>query len=76
MSPQAAVEAGHVINRNSATTEVEEGRVPGAIAERLQELGHTLKPRTITSGSHIIMITGDGLVAGVDPRREGLALGD
>ena len=76
MAPQAAVEAGHVVNRNGAATELEAGTGAATHAAALEALGHTVKLRELTSGLHLIGITADGLVAGVDPRREGVALGD
>jgi len=42
----------------------------------LEALGHAVKLRELTSGLHLIRITAEGLIAGVDPRREGVALGD
>ena len=74
--PQAAVEAGHVINRNTSKTEVEEGPGSSKLADALTALGHKVKVRALTSGLHLIQISPDGLVPGVDPRREGLAAGD
>ena len=76
MDPQQAVEARHIINRNTASTEVEAG--PGAedLAAALEALGHKVRIRGLTSGSHLIRITDQGLLAGVDPRREGMAAGD
>lgn len=76
IEPQVAVEAGHVINRNGKTTEVEENRVAETLPEALNALGHKVKVRDLTSGLHLIQITPTGLIPGVDPRREGLALGD
>lgn len=75
-SPQEAAEARHVINRNGATTEVEVGEGAEALAAALTALGHKVKVRGLTSGLHLIKITGEGLQAGVDPRREGMAAGD
>ena len=76
MQPQAAVEAGHVVNRNGAATELEAGTGMAAHAAALEALGHAVKLRDLTSGLHLIRITAEGLIAGVDPRREGVALGD
>ncbi len=75
-SPQAAVAAGHIINSNSGTTELEEGTPAATLAPALEALGHKVKVRDLTSGLHLIQITDGGPVAGVDPRREGAALGD
>ncbi len=76
VDPQTAVEAGHVINRNTAKTEVEEGPGSTSLADSLAVFGHDVKVRELTSGLHLIQITPEGLVPGVDPRREGLAAGD
>lgn len=76
MHPQAAVEAAHVINRDTAKTEIEESAGSGELAAALTLLGHDVSVRELTSGLHLIQITPDGLIAGVDPRREGLAIGD
>jgi gamma-glutamyltranspeptidase/glutathione hydrolase len=76
MSPQGAVAAGHVIDRNTGTTELEVGTAAAPLAPALEALGHTVKVVDLTSGLHLIQIKRDGLVAGVDPRREGAALGD
>ena len=76
MTPQAAVEAGHIINRNSTTTELEAGTPAADHAQALEALGHKTKVRALTSGLHLIQFTPQGLIAGVDPRREGLALGE
>jgi len=76
VSPQAAVESGHVVNRNSVITELEEGRAPNGLAAGLETLGHQVKLKPLTSGLHVIRISRGQMVPGVDPRREGLALGD
>ena len=76
MTPQAAVEAGHIINRNSKTTELEAGTPVAGHAQALEALGHSVKVGALTSGLHLIQFTPQGLIAGVDPRREGLALGE
>ena len=43
---------------------------------QLEALGHTVTIREQTSGSQAIVITNQGLIGGVDPRREGKAMGD
>lgn len=42
----------------------------------LKGYGHTVKTDMMTSGTHTIVRRGGRLEAGVDPRREGVALGD
>lgn len=53
---------------------------PGALNEsRRQSLtakGHKFRISPMTSGTHIIVTTPDGLTGGADPRREGLAVGE
>ena len=75
-TPQQAVEARHVINRNGSSTEIEEGAGAESLAAALEALGHKVKVRGLTSGLHLIKITPEGLLAGVDPRREGQAIGE
>ena len=70
------MEAGHIINRNSTTTELEAGTPAAGHAQALEALGHSVKVGALTSGLHLIQFTPQGLIAGVDPRREGLALGE
>ena len=73
-SPQQAASQMHFGSRNGPT-ELETGAEP-AWAEALQRLGHRVQSLEMTSGLHIVMRAGNGLLGGVDPRREGLALGD
>ena len=75
-TPQQAVEARHVINRNGSSTEIEEGAGAESLAAALEALGHKVKVRGLTSGLHLIKITPESLQAGVDPRREGQAIGE
>ena len=75
LSPQAAIEMGHVINRNGAT-ELEAGTPIAAFAEPLRTRGHEIKVMEENSGLHAILIGPEGLESGVDPRREGAAVGE
>ena len=43
---------------------------------RLRELGHQVSVAPQTSGLSALVLTGDGLIGGADPRREGVVLGD
>jgi gamma-glutamyltranspeptidase/glutathione hydrolase len=52
---------------------------PGTIwpALVLKGKGHRIAPDVLTSGTHVIVLRGDGLLeGGADPRREGVARGD
>jgi gamma-glutamyltranspeptidase/glutathione hydrolase len=73
--PQAAAAEPHIANRNG-DTELEQGTGIAQLAPALQQLGHQVRLRPLTSGLHVIRIGPDGLTGGADPRREGVALGD
>jgi gamma-glutamyltranspeptidase / glutathione hydrolase len=74
MDPKAAVAAGHVVDRNGAAVELEAGTAMADHAAALEALGHKVKVGELTSGLHLILFTKTGLIAGVDPRREGQAM--
>ncbi len=75
MAPQQAVEMPHFINRNGPTELENEPRNQN-LQSALESLGHEVRVRRLNSGLHVIRRNPDGrLEAGVDPRREGLALG-
>ncbi len=56
--------------------ELEEGTGVREIAESLEALGHKTRIVPMTSGVHLVIRSGNRLIGAVDPRREGLALGD
>lgn len=72
---QAAIEAPHFGSRNGAT-ELEQGYDWGQATAGLQQWGHTLDSRVITSGIHAIRREGRLWASGTDPRREGAASGE
>jgi len=72
---QSAINLPHAMNRNGPT-EIEAGTVLERIRGALEARGHTVTPRSMTSGLHGIVVSADGLEGGADPRREGVALGD
>jgi gamma-glutamyltranspeptidase/glutathione hydrolase len=45
------------------------------VKQKLSALGHDVVVAEQNSGLHAILIRDDGLLGGVDPRREGLAAG-
>jgi len=75
MDPQAALDMGHVVNRNGAT-ELEDGTDAVSFAPALEALGQEVKTGTLESGLHAILIRDDQLIGAADPRREGVALGE
>ena len=76
MGIQAAINMPHFVNRNGVT-ELEKGTVLKSNKQSLENLGHKIILRKLTSGLHGIMIGKDGtLFGGADPRREGVAIGD
>jgi gamma-glutamyltranspeptidase/glutathione hydrolase len=76
---QEAVAAPHFLADDEAL-EIEEGTSLAAHQAPLEALGHTVARRNMNSGLHAIAIDyvrrGRVLTGGVDPRREGAALGD
>jgi gamma-glutamyltranspeptidase/glutathione hydrolase len=76
---QQAVAAPHFLAEDGPI-ELEDGTSLAAHEAALEALGHTVTSRTLNSGLHAIAIdyedTGRVLTGGVDPRREGVALGD
>lgn len=76
---QDAVAAPHYLSRGGPL-ELEQGTELDAHADALRALGHDVSIQGLNSGLHGIVIdySDDGrvLYGGVDPRREGVALGD
>ncbi len=64
----------HILRRGDST-ELEQGRFDDSFKQGLIKAGHTIKEGEMTSGLAIIWRTEKGWVAGADPRREGIALG-
>ncbi|MBF2066100.1 MAG: gamma-glutamyltransferase [Calothrix sp. C42_A2020_038] len=75
LDAQQALSLPNFGNRNGAT-ELEANTNIVNLKPQLEALGHTVTVREQTSGSHTIVITNEGLIGGVDPRREGKAIGD
>lgn len=72
---QAAIDLGHVVNRNGAT-DFEAGTEAEAFVPAFEALGHTTRVRDLNSGLNGIEIVEGKLRGGADPRREGIARGD
>lgn len=74
MDAQSALDLPHYANRNGAT-DLEEGRDLETLGRQLEEMGHKVNVRSLTSGLHAIHIVDGELHGGADPRREGVAAG-
>ncbi len=72
---QRAVSLPHHVNRNGPV-ELEKGTSIVTLEPDLVARGHDVVRRRLTSGLHAIAVTDDDLEGGVDPRREGTAMGD
>ncbi len=76
---QQAVAAPHFL-AEEGPIELEDGTELAAHKQALEALGHTVTANNMNSGLHAIAIEygrrGRTLLGGVDPRREGAALGD
>ena len=74
MDAHTAIALPHLINRFGAY-DLEEETSAEDFAPALVEMGYRVNSRNLNSGLHTITITDEGLAGGVDPRREGLAIG-
>lgn len=70
---QAAINQPRHVNRNGPL-EIEEGTPVADLKEELEQLGHEVVVKEITSGLHGIRRLEGGLEGGADPRREGVVL--
>ena len=79
IAPQQAVALPHLASLNGPTL-LEAGRFPPAWRHQLEARGAPVREVGMTSGLHLLMRTGPPgrrfWVSGVDPRREGRAVGD
>lgn len=71
----SVVSLPHVVNRNGPT-DIEFGTALQSATAGLRARGHKLRFLEMTSGTHAIAVTPNGLDGAADPRREGVALGD
>ncbi|MCE0556171.1 gamma-glutamyltransferase [Motilimonas sp. E26] len=75
MPLQQAIELPHLVNQ-SGTFELEQGTSSKQLKTELIKLGYNTTEKDLNSGLHGFVITDQGIESGVDPRREGLALGE
>lgn len=73
-SLQKAIESPHITHMKGKTF-LEKGFSWGGLPETLEKKGHQVKIVDQTSGLHGVHFVGNRMVSGVDPRREGMALG-
>lgn len=79
LDPQAALNLPHVLCRGGPVELENEGWPPGALPRLvadLESLGHRVRVVEMNSGLHALKIGPEGFQGGVDPRREGVALGE
>lgn len=74
LAADAAVALPHYGSRNGPT-ELEQGRLPPAMADALRDWGHRIEWLEMNSGVHLIVRQGDHWTGAADPRREGSARG-
>ena len=75
MDIQSAVALPNFGSRNQET-DIEMSRIPRNTISQLEKMNHSIKEWEMTSGTNAIVIDEfGGLWGGVDPRREGLAIG-
>lgn len=75
MDIQAAIDLGHLVNRNRFT-DLEAGTPAETLKAPLEALGNRVQVRDMNSGLHGIEVIDGVLRGGADPRREGMARGD
>ncbi len=75
LAPQAAIAAPNFGTLGGPLV-LEVGRFPPATIQALQARGHRVSEAALTSGVQAVRRQGGGLLAGADPRREGVARGD
>ncbi|MGY6411535.1 MAG: gamma-glutamyltransferase [Alkalilacustris sp.] len=75
LDPQQAVTLPHAVTFNGPVM-LEPSPGVGELSRALEALGHEVSLRDLNSGLHVIVRSGDRLIGGADPRREGLASGE
>ncbi|WP_245915998.1 gamma-glutamyltransferase [Merismopedia glauca] len=75
LDSQQAISLPNFGNRNGATELEAQTNITG-LKTNLEGLGHLVEVVEQASGSHAILVTDEGLIGGVDPRRDGAARGD
>lgn len=80
LTPQQAVALPHVLNMNGDTEVEDVGWATEndrqMLVKGLSARGHKVAVGQANSGLHVVKLTPQGLLAGIDPRREGAAAGN
>lgn len=75
LNVQQAIDLPHFLNKNGVT-HLEQGTALEKLKPALEQMGHEINVRAMTSGLQGIAATENGLEGGADPRREGVAAGE
>ena len=75
LNAQEAIDLPNFANFNGPAV-LEADRFPVSVIEALENMGHEVDVRPMTSGIQAIQVTEDGYFGGADPRREGIVMGD
>jgi len=71
LTPAQAAATPHITARNNGRLELEVPGFSGEVVDALSAKGYQVSTGAQTSGVHMILIDGERLVGGADPRREG-----
>jgi gamma-glutamyltranspeptidase / glutathione hydrolase len=74
LNAQDAIDLPNFVNYNGPAL-LETGRFSSDVITDLENRGHIVFQRDLTSGLHVIQVVPGGLFGGADPRREGTAMG-
>ena len=75
LNAQEAIDLANFANYNGPTV-LEQNRFPQQVIDALEERGHVVRQRPLTSGLQAIQRTEYGFFGGADPRREGVVMGE
>ena len=77
LNPQEAIDLPNFANYNNPVALLEDGYYPEEVIEALEQRGHEVEERNMTSGLQAIQRLPSGvLFGGADPRREGVVRGE
>ncbi len=76
LNVQQAIDLPHFLDKNGGWIHIEEGTELEKLKPALEQMGHQVWVRKMTSGLQGIAATETGFEGGADPRREGVAMGE